>query len=332
VLWRNGDLPTTTHFDEKADCIEMNNFEAQIASHAPGDGSIRSDESDSSLKSSRRAIIAVLSLEEGTDFTMWAISSSSSKTLSQPIANVSKLIKELNLLASRDSKDLAEHFPICRQEVRKQVLQESLDEANNMTNTIQSIVAKSVQDSITLKSVESKMIAHEIVRSVIDDDEDTMERFVTRAGTMAVARAMKATILAPGLGALNESNVPISSENAAEESSVGSRRKNNIDLDDAYHYDHNSDEHPLHVAKLERVLSQSGKSLISRREVSSSSLTEFPMLRRHPTLRDLARTSAEGLDSLLRKPKPIHKNLTFVPTPISYKLSQDRPLMRSSKR
>jgi hypothetical protein len=317
----------------------MNNFEAQIASHAPENASSQNDEAkielDSAFESSRHAIIAVLSHEESTDFTMWAISSSSSKSLSQPIANVTKLIKELNLLASRDLKDLAEHFPICRREVRKQVLQESVDEANNMTNTIKSIVAKSVQDSITFKSIENRMIADQIVRSAIDTDEETMERFVARAGTMAAARAMRATILAPG-GAIQgekessceskRDNMITSSEDAVKATSDYQRKKI-LDIDD----DHNSDEHPLHVAKLERILSQSGKKSLSRRDASSS-LTQFPLLQRHPTLKDLARTGAEGLDSLIRKPKPINKNLTFVPTPISYKLTQDGPLLRSFKK
>lgn len=350
VLWNDEDLPSSTHFHDTAQCTEMNSFEAQMASHAPP---LRKEESAtvdifdedstqvSRSESSRRAILAVLSHEECTDFTLWAISSSGSTYSSKPIANVTKLVKELNLLASRDLKDLTDHFPICRREARKQVIQESADEENGMTSTIKKIVAKSVQDSIAQRNDQTSVLANEIIRSVNDDETETMERFVTRAGTMAVARAMRTTFLAPGnsnaVGG-GESAPSAGGPSASVTESVRSNQESIHDhqntkklkeAEDCYH--ENADEIPMHIAKLERLLSHRSEGNAMSKSASSSDLVHFPMLHRHPTLKDMARTSAEGLETLRKKPKPIQKNLNFVPTPITYKLTLDG-MQRTTKK
>lgn len=320
LIWSPDKLPSIAACDEKADCTELNGYCCRISTAVPKTARskvpIKQSFSEDAITSPTRAepcvykpIIAVHSPDENSEFTLWAVATTDAKVLPKPIERVSRLIEEFNVLTTHDSHDLSEHFSVYRRDARRLIDEEAAIRAESRQE-IQNKIARSVLRPIVndpLGRSESSFIPMDKERE-ISEELATMERFIARAGRLAIGNALRTTLLAPP-GNKKSSRLPSPDDKYKPIHEL-------VEIDDS---DDESDEGNSVAVKTD------GTPAHVVEKAFRGELDSFPMLYTRPTIADREKTSLKLPDPVISKKKrALRKELMFNPGTVSYQLNTSK--------
>ena len=223
LIWSPDKLPTITACDAKADCNDLNGYCCRITASPPNDSSSiepchqRGLTEKSLLSTTKtestvyRPIIGVFSPDSNSEITLWAIASTDPKLLPKPMERVSRLIEEFNVLNKNDHDKLSEHFSVYRRDARRLIDEEAAERAESKQE-IQNKIAKSVLQPLLVDPTRPRRASViELEKNQeISDELATMEKFIARAGRLAIGNALRSTLLATS--SPSKTSPPVSSD------------------------------------------------------------------------------------------------------------------------
>jgi hypothetical protein len=331
LLWSPDKLPSIAACDEKSDCNDLNGYCCRITAALPktprapkaGLGSAKGpapaphlgeDALTAPPKGDQmvyRPLIAVYSPDEASEFTLWCVASTDAKLLPKPMERVSRLIEEFNVLTQHDSNQLSEHFSVYRRDARRTIDEEAAIRAESKQE-IQNKIARSVLRPLTDTDDEGNGRRQSAVslskEREISEELATMERFIARAGRLAIGNALRSTILAPfspkKTSTRGKPSPPKDKVNPIHEL---------VPIDDS----DDEEEAASRGARTDGTLASVAE------EAFRGELDSFPMLYSRPAVANVALTPY-NIKPAPNKKRSMRKELMTSPGPISYQMKNSK--------